>query len=343
MEYSYHNVFLPDDPIDLCKYIGDENIFKLVFKDVSFDHKYKSPLRENDSSPGCFFWETPDSRIMFVDYGNLGKTHFTSIEFIKEYFKLKSIHEALVFIKDKFKNIVVTNDSVLNTSENKEQSVKVEKIIETFPREWTYNDKLFWEPCGITKQQLIEDNVIPVKYYKIIYDLNNFQVIIPKYETYAYNFADGKVKFYTPKDKVYKWYTNATNNTIGNIENISKKEDTLIITKSYKDCRVLRNLDYNEIVYFQNEGQIPRVDLLLGLIKNYDKIIIFYDNDEPGRFQAERLKNFINSLLNSEKAVTVHIPLEYEQKDPSDFRKSFGQNTTKQTIKKIIKNVTKKN
>ena len=107
MEYSYHNVFLPDDPIDLCKYIGDESIFKLVFKDVSFDHKYKSPLRENDSSPGCFFWETPDSRIMFVDYGNLGKTHFTSIEFIKEYFKLKSIHEALIFIKDKFKMLQI--------------------------------------------------------------------------------------------------------------------------------------------------------------------------------------------------------------------------------------------
>ena len=297
MEYSYHNVFLPDDPIDLCKYIGDENIFKLVFKDVSFDHKYRSPLRENDSSPGCFFWETPDSRIMFVDYGNLGKTHFTSIEFIKEYFKLKSIHEALVFI----------------------------------------NDKLFCEPYGITKKQLIEDNVIPVKYYKIIYDLNNFQVIIPKYETYAYNFADGKVKFYTPKDKVYKWYTNATNNTIGNIENISKKGYTLIITKSYKDVMVLKEFGI-QAVCLSSESTPLTIEEYWHTRRYCDFLVSLLDYDKAGI----RMANYLKKQFGIKPLMLTrgrYGKPDYGVKDISDFRETYGKQKTLDLINKSIEHL----
>lgn len=338
MEYSYYNSFLPDDLIELCDYIGDENIFKLVFDKVDLSGRYVSPLR-NDSRAGCFFWETPDSRILFVDYGNPTKTHFLSIELVKEYYNLPTMRDAILFVKEKFKSFVGEN---IPDRKNLVIKERVRKTIKVFPRDWNTQDKLFWSSYGITRIQLEEDRVVPVNFFQV-YSGEVFNTYQNRTISYAYNFIDNTVKIYNPYETDFKWYTNAGSNTIGNIENIDPTGSELIITKSYKDCRVLRNLGYKNVVWLQNEGQIPRVDILLSLINRFEKVYILFDNDEPGKVSSERIKKFINTLIKEEKVESIFIPNEYITKDPSDFYKKYGEKELEDLINKIIQDVTKKN
>ena len=185
--------------------------------------------------------------------------------------------------------------------------------------------------------QLDEDRVIPLNYYQV-FDGNNFETYHTSTLAYAYNFIDNTSKIYRPYDE-FKWYTNATSSTIGNIENIDPEGEELIITKSYKDCRVLRNLGYKNVIWFQNEGQIPKVDILLGVIKRFKKVYIFFDNDTVGKNKSDRVTNFINSLLEEKRVESIFIPEEYSTKDPSDFYEVYGEEQLKLTIIKIIQDV----
>lgn len=336
MEFSYYNNFLPDDPEELSRYIGYENIFKLVFEDVRFGEYYKSPLRD-DTRAGCFFWEAADSKVYFVDYGNPKRTHLSCIDMVHEFYKFDSYGKTVQFIKDKFRHHQGNSDNS-NLIVHKE---RLRKIIKLFPRSWTLQDKKYWSKYGITRAHLEEDNVVPIAHFQV-FEGELFYTYSLTTPGYAYILPDNTIKIYRPFEQVYKWYTNATSSTIGNIDKIDSTGDELIITKSYKDCRVLRNLGYKNVVWFQNEGQIPNVEILMDLINRFDKVYILFDNDEPGINSSTRVCSFINSLLDSNKVKSISIPRDSNTKDPSDFYEKYGENSSKEIINKIINNVTRK-
>ena len=62
-----------------------------------------------------------------------------------------------------------------------------------------------------------------------------------------------------------------------------------MITKSYKDYRVLRNLGVN-VTWFQNEGAFP--DNLDDIINDYKDVIVFFDNDFTGLAASETCKYY---------------------------------------------------
>lgn len=341
MEYSYRNSFLPKDPIALMKYIGCENIFKLIFTEISLDKKYTSPLREEDTHSGCFFWEAPESGLLiFVDFGNVEKTHLDPIAFLQKYYKLDTYGEAIDLVRDKFKSS--TNiDRVVTIEDNNTKVIR--KEIKVFPRNWSKRDRLFWEPYGISKQQLIDDKVVPVEYFQIFRG-ENFKTLRPYQNSYAYSFTDGTKKIYTPYNLQFKWVTTTSKDTIGNLENIDQTGEDLIITKSYKDCRVLRNLGHKNVIWFQSESQIPNINLILDTVRGYKRVLVLFDNDEVGTLHSNKLVSFMNGILNENKFYSIEIPKEYKDtKDTSDFYKKYGEEQTNKLINKIIKNVRKKN
>ena len=88
----------------------------------------------------------------------------------------------------------------------------------------------------------------------------------------------------------------------------------LMITKSYKDYRVLRNLGVN-VTWFQNEGSVP--NNLKKIINGYKDVIIFFDNDYTGLEASEKLVNIIG---NKAREIYLPIPLLEEGiKDASDM------------------------
>ena len=146
---------------------------------------------------------------------------------------------------------------------------------------------------------------------------------------YAYtDFKDGRIKIYRPYGtSESKWFTNCTQNDIGGIDSVIFSSKDLLITKSYKDYRVVKNLSINT-VWFQNEGMIPNATILKFLCKKFKRIIIWFDNDEAGIRAAKLVASHIQSLFPGKVVICIHLDVDLLKegiKDPSDLEAKKGK------------------
>ena len=93
----------------------------------------------------------------------------------------------------------------------------------------------------------------------------------------------------------------------------------MLITKSYKDWRVLKNAGYNTI-WLQNEGCKIPFDRLIQLQQYRTKFILF-DNDDAGIKASNNLAEYANGFDNG------YIPIWYDDesvKDSADVVKNYS-------------------
>lgn len=259
-------------------------IFKLIFNEIpDLDQVYLSPFRK-DNNPNCYFIEK--DKLYFVDWAD-GKTRNCFVA-IMEFFNL-SISETCTFI---VKNLKKTSKTPYHNILKKDKST----ILIPIYRKWEERDKSYWyKQYNITIEQLEEDNVYPIK---AVYVNNNVYSIDDA--AYAIKLKDNVYKIYRPyQSKKFKWLSNASPN---DIIYYNYPKDHLVITKSYKDCRILRNLGYCAI-WFQNEGAFPSD---LSYILSFNKIIVFFDNDDAGIHAANKLIKLINK-----KCINISSPILY--------------------------------
>ncbi len=326
--YGYEEYF-DLSPEHILQKVTQEQIFKIVLKDIYLDTVcYTSPFRK-DKNPGC--WLTyHDGVLLFVDFGDKSKTHRSCFRMIMDKYGV-DMRTALKIVCNHYKlsqNILDYEEIAIDDSERISVS-KPPPIISFYPKEFTKQDKKYWSQYLISPNQLEEDKVYSVESFTI-----NGKKITPYGLSYAYTFPDNKVKIYQPyNNPKYKWITNCDNNVIGNISNISERGKNLIVSKSYKDCRVLRNLGYKNVVWFQNEGQVPNDFNNINLISRFEKIIFFYDNDISGKEAGDKLASIYNGY-KKDCATNLYLPTKYGWKDPSDFIKKEG---TKDLIKILNK------
>ena len=157
-----------------------------------------------------------------------------------------------------------------------------------------------------------------------------------------FDFVD-KIKIYQPYGGKYKWITNCDEDNIGNFDNLPPTGRELIIQKSYKDHRVLRNLEWGlNVIWFQNEGCVPSMDILVNLTQRFEYITIFFDNDEDGMKAAQKLCDIFNMIRES-CARTVFLPKRRKHKqlygdylkDPGAFINKEGKQDFIKTLKQI--------
>lgn len=314
------------DKDDILKYVSEEDIFELVFgfKPKEFDY-VTSPFRK-DNSAGCWFQYYPSGKLKFTDFGSqiyirgVKMINIDCFDAVQFYFKLGGLYKTLQFIK---KHLIDGKDLpkmeyILNEKKIEKRKVKILFDI----RDFDIRDEMFWKKYGISKQNLIDDKVFPIKRFKVVNSKKgDFSSRI--YDIcYAYtDFEDGRKKLYRPYQKGKgKFLSTCNQNDIGGFNHLPKFGNKLIITKSYKDYRVLKNQELN-VVWFQNEGMIPTNDYLLPLCKRFDNIVIFFDNDNTGKEAGEKISNLINSHFPG-KSKFIHLPdelLESKIKDPSDL------------------------
>ena len=114
-------------------------------------------------------------------------------------------------------------------------------------------------------------------------------------------------------------------NDIGCYESLTQTGEKLVITKSYKDCRVLRNLDLNSI-WLQNEVTIPSRNIFEDLCNRFKKIFVIFDNDSTGLAFSKKIVDTINSI-KAGVAINSSLPVYYSLegiKDSSDLVKNKG-------------------
>lgn len=349
--YGYSE-YTPLTKEEVLRRVSEKDIFQALFDNVDIvldrERLYKAPYR-NDIHADCWF-EEHEGVLCFIDFASTGKKSKTCFDVIMIMYGL-SFAQSIQWCNEKFnlglgnsstkvKKIVVENDYI-----------EEEKIIKSFkkrtitllPRKFNYKDKQFWGKYEISSDNLKEDSVVAVEMYRAYSKKGKPFSVRPLDVCYAYTeFPDQRVKIYYPSgNKFNKWITNCNQDDVGSIKHLPKKGELLIISKSYKDCRVLRNLGLNSI-WFQNEGMFPNMRIIKDLTKRFKHIVVWFDNDNAGITNSRIAVNYINSI-SPNKARSIMLPpklLLENIKDPSDFffHKGKIELTSFLKEKSIIKN-----
>ena len=329
----------------ILKYVSEEDIFELVFgyKPVEFEY-VTSPFRD-DKTPGCWFErDISTSKLRFIDFANneivggIKMKNMDCFNAIQVYFKLKNFYRTLEFIKTKLIDGKDIKHDIIHIKPSTKQKRIVKKEVKIYisTRDFNSRDKNFWSRYGISKQNLIDDKVFPVKKFKLL-NTKKGDFVSTIYDIcYAYTeFDSERKKLYRPfKKGKGRFITNCKANDIGGLKSLVPFGRQLIISKSYKDFRVLKNQGLN-VVWFQNEGMFPSSEELTSLIERFNKVVIFFDNDEPGIIAANKLRDIVNSNF-PKKARSICLPivlLQEDIKDPSDLYKNKGEKMLHQFLK----------
>lgn len=312
----------------ILRKVSEEEIFKLVFKFKPKQGEYcTSPFREDDN-PGCWFDYDLEGRLVFTDFGskiyNNGRKVISvdCFDAVRLYYNFHSFFKVLEFVKSKCIDGKNLPDRIITPAK---KSLKEEVEILVTPRKLTLYDKQYWfDRYGITKNMLIHDKVFPIKSFSMLNTKKGDITKVCNTLTYCYSgFKGGRKKLYMPFSKGKKFLTNCLKEDIGGVVDYSK--ENLLITKSYKDYRVLKNKGVN-VIWFQNEGMYPDLSVLLPICSKFRFICILFDNDVAGIFAADNLKNIINSYLPN-KAWTCTVPRIKGITDPSDLLYTLGDSS----------------
>jgi len=327
--YGFQDEYIPLTINEVLKRVSQEEIFKMVFKEYPVIGKnYVSPIR-NDNTAGCFFGYY-GAKLYFIDFAS-SPSHFDCFNIIQKYYTL-TFKEALIYINSYFelglefgetaKPIIYEEPLVVKHGSNRPSIDIMYKI-----RPMNGVDQSYWKKkYDITDEQLISDEVYPILWYKIFYPDKPSKAYRPRTITYAYSgFEANRVKLYSPLSptKKGKWLSNCTADDVGQIDKLPLYGNKLIVSKAYKDSRILRNYGVNS-VWFQNEGTVPNTSILVNLCNRFDEIIILFDNDKHGHQSSEKIERVINSHFPL-KSRRVFIPEISGCKDPSDFYEMYGR------------------
>jgi hypothetical protein len=321
--------------------VSQEDIIFMCLGNVDLNKPINSPLRK-EKNPSFTFKKLENGNIIWKDWGSGNSGNVFNL--VEEIYGV-NFSQSLKIIYEK---LIKNNSSTLLVKRDKQDYNKIEfkskKINKIFINKGIFdiNDYNYWTVNYKIKIETL--NKFNVFKAKEVY-LSKYSYINEKYDNwklikiytknnpvYAYEFkySDNiSYKIYSPfSDKKGKWFFNGTTRDIEGYGNLPLNGELLIITKSLKDVMCLHELGYNSISLQGEHNRISK-DLLDKLNKRFDKIILFYDNDDSGILASEKIKkeNNLNYIL---------IPSELETKDISDTVKKYGINFSKELLKKII-------
>jgi DNA primase len=313
---------------------------KYLNESVDLKKTYCSPFRI-DKKPTCVFFKGKSDKLLFVDFGEESSV-VDCFGFVCKMFGF-SLPDALKLIATDFRlEIGIQN--------NKQFVV---------PRKYTITEKILKqeEKSLFVKTKKFTDSEI--QYWKEFFITTNTTSIFNVFST-SRVYLDNKViwtsreddpifTYYFKKQKKKKIYRpNGANGfkflSSSNIGDIYQGEEQLpegggellIITKSLKDVMVLYEMGYNAVAP-NSESYDLSIDKLREWKEKFNKVVLFYDNDNPGLKAAHKLfvkhPDFIDGY--------IHIGCSYQEKDISDFIKEykyeFAENYLIQLLKKIWK------
>lgn len=328
----------------LSKY-RQEQIFALVFGfEPEEDKKFTSPFRK-DEIANCWF-EWFEGKLRFIDFANseirqgVKMNNIDCFNAVMIYFGLPDLYQTIQFIESRLKGLESSKITPVIFSGTPDKEKKITKLHVGVREDFTKKDLEFWLPYGIVKKQLIEDKVVSVKEFHLLNTKKDtsFSSVCTDLAFAYTDFPEGRKKIYFPERlNSNRFLSTCNKNDVGGINSFLYSGDKAVITKSYKDYRVLKNFGLN-VVWLQNEGMVPDIDILKNLVNNHKKIFVWFDNDRAGIEAANKITGIINMLYLG-KASTLWIPeslLKQGIKDPSDWIKAEGFNPLNEFIKKFI-------
>lgn len=314
---------------NILKYVSEFEIFrKYIDPHLELSKLYCSPLRI-DKHPSFNVFIARNRKLLYKDFAT-GETG-DCFRFIQQLYGVNFI-DALRII-----------DTDFNLGLSK-QKIQIEKrtpmVVEMIPttlsiikilRSGTFTDVdlTYWAQYGLDIEDLHFYNVSVAKEVLVIKNGTSFKMYSGvDNPIYSYKFEEGIYKLYLPFSDSSRFITNAGNNIIQGVEQLTYTSDLLIITKSLKDVMALNKMGY-EAIAFQSENTLPDLATIEAVAINYNEVIVFYDNDIPGKEAAAKA----SALLQCR---SVEIPEYLISKDPTDLIKDYGYEEAFNKITKII-------
>lgn len=292
----------------------DEYLFRLYIPDLEIGKRLCSPLRKDDT-PSFSVFVGRSGRLMYHDFktGDSGDI----VKFVCQLTGLLYYDAMRKILRD-----ISVGFKIQTTKIERKQSVSTKKSIKVITRNYTSRDISYWESHGILKRTL-ESYGVYVLEAVFIND-----ALIGEYRStqpiYGYYFGNGEWKIYKPYS-TQRFYTNT--NRLQGYAQLPTTGDLLVISKSLKDVMLLRELGYNAVApHSESANNIDEFDELK---TRFGRIVIWYDNDEPGALGAEKLSTKLGVPY-------VQLPTDQAAKDISDYYKANGYLATKEIADKLL-------
>lgn len=316
--------------------IGDQNIFNFYFGEIEMGKSYHSVFRK-DEKKSTGFYVNDKGQIIYKDFAT--SDSYGAIQFVMRllgvsyYVAIKQIAADFGLINGNRSSSKVAAINVIKTP-----VIKPQRQIRIDTDGFKSRHLRYWLQYGITKEELIENNVFAVRNLYI----DGKQITTKQDEVkFAYVIRSGEdeyVKIYSPYDTEHKWLSNSPLNVPFGLEDLPLKSHTLIITKGQKD-RILLKKWFTEVISLQNESPAAlKPETAKALKKVYKTIYIWFDCDRPGIKAANFYKKqygFIPIFTANHKQniwANIIAAKANKIKDPSDFTAYYGIETFKQYL-----------
>ena len=130
---------------------------------------------------------------------------------------------------------------------------------------------------------------------------------------------------YWPGNKKYKFISNWKSFRLQGAHVIPKQGEYIVVTKSMKDVMVLHEFGIPAIAPISENCYLTDAQHAK-LVKRFNKVIVFYDNDNAGIVNMQKFRKQHPELY------TCWIPRKYEAKDISDYYAKYGKEKTQELI-----------
>ena len=321
--YDKGRVKQPKKPITLewiLSKVTEYEIYSHYIGQFKVGAIYNSPFRKDRNPSFGIYYSKRANCLLFKDHGT-GECG-NVVKFVSLYTGKTDYQEILQDIVDRLK---ITNNTKLDSS--KQYIPTGETVIGVVRQPWTLADIGYWSMFHISQKTLEKFNVSSIKYYlcngivKGIYKDTN-----PMYAYKVFN----NFKIYRPlADKYTKWRNNLSQDDIQGWQQLPKKGDILIITKSLKDVMCLYEMGIPAISPSSESTWISD-KALEALKKRFKRILVCFDRDIAGvkNLRKISLKTGLEPILVNKK---------FHAKDISDAIKLNGFETIKQWLENELK------
>ena len=290
------------------------------------DVKILSIFNARDKVPSMFiYYDVVSKSYKYKDFssGNQGD----SIELVKVLFNMPTRGHATYKILNDYQ-IYINNNTVAVVDIFYHDKYKV---VDYEMRHWTNFDQTYWMAYKIGSKMLDRYNVIPLSFFtmsKLGLDGVEISYTFKKSYVYGYFRNDGSLyKIYMPKNTDKKFIK--VENYIQGIDQLRYDCKYLLITSSLKDLMAFNKLGISNIEAIAPDSENTMiVEKAIGELKpHYEKIVVLFDNDDPGIKAAQRYKDKYG--FN-----TILLPME---KDLSDSVKVHGIDKVREVLFPLLK------
>jgi hypothetical protein len=287
--------------------------------------KIKSIFSSRDKVPSMCIYTDGRGNYKFKDfssgYGGDG------LNLVMHLFNLESRGKASFRIMEDYNTFIATNTYV--PISYKPQSKYV--VADYEMRHWNTLDQQYWKSFRLSSSILEAHNVHPLAFYTMIKEDEGLlldSVTMNGNFIYGYFREDGTLyKIYTPKNKDNKFIKVA--DYVQGVDQLRYNSKYLIITSSLKDLMCFKKLGISgiEVIAPDSENITIPESFMKPLLQKYQKVVVLFDNDEPGMKSAAKYKAKYGFK-------SINLPL---SKDLSDSVKDYGVDKVREELFPLLK------